>query len=85
LLWLSQRYVQQVTVQAHHQVGIKFKTEEQKRADKAKKDAKEREDLEMRLLFAQLQGGAGKAKAKMEAAAREVSATCGVDNLPRGL
>lgn len=51
------------------QVGLKHQTEAERAAQlRAKKEAKEREDAELRLLFSQLQAGAGKKAKAMEAA-----------------
>lgn len=53
-------------------MGLKHQTEADKAAAaKAKKDAKDREDAELKLLFAQLQSGATK-KQKAAEAAQEV-------------
>jgi len=55
------------------QVGLKHQTEADKAAAaRAKKDAKDREDNELRMLFSQLQSGAQK-KSKAAEAAAEVS------------
>lgn len=52
------------------QVGLKHQTEADKAAAaRAKKDAKDREDAELKLLFAQLQSGAQKKSKAAEAAA----------------
>lgn len=54
-----------------HQVGLDHKTEAQKKAElKAKKDAKTREEEELRMLFSQLQHGATKRSKAEEAAAQ---------------
>ena len=51
-----QAYVQHVTTQTKHNIGVK--TEAEKAAAlKAKKEAKEKEDVELKLLFMQVREG----------------------------
>merc|ERR1712070_1355734 len=67
-----QKYVQQVNKMASSMTGQKYQSKEAKEsAARLKKEAKQREEEELALLFGHMSGGAAKTKAKMEALEEE--------------